>query len=236
MKADFIGGPADVSQSKGRGGARRYCRGTRRSPWASSCPCWPATWRPTPTRCAGNVFCNGQTSNIALMMINFFRGNTAKALYYPIPILAFFFGTVFATLLRSHRFKLRWARVEMLIFALEFALLFIVGFIPPGAGGATRWSTSWSRSPRPCSTRSSARRAACPYASIFCTGNLRTAAEYFSAFHRPARPQGRRHLRALSDDHRLLRRGRVRQRLAFDAVERPLHLGRLPAADRHHPR
>ena len=37
----------------------------------------------------GNVFCNGQTSNIALMMINFFRGNTAKALYYPIPILAF---------------------------------------------------------------------------------------------------------------------------------------------------
>ena len=33
----------------------------------------------------GNVFCNGQTSNIALMMINFFRGNTAKALYYPDP-------------------------------------------------------------------------------------------------------------------------------------------------------
>ena len=56
----------------------------------------------------GNVFCNGQTSNIALMMINFFRGNTAKALYYPIPILAFFFGTVFASFLRSHRFKLRW--------------------------------------------------------------------------------------------------------------------------------
>ena len=82
----------------------------------------------------GNVFCNGQTSNIALMMINFFRGNTAKALYYPIPILAFFFGTVFATLLRRHRFKLRWARVEMLIFSLEFALLFIVGFIPQGAG------------------------------------------------------------------------------------------------------
>ena len=67
-------------------------------------------------------------------MINFFRGNTAKALYYPDPILAFFFGTVFATLLRRHRFKLRWARVEMLIFSLEFALLFIVGFIPQGAG------------------------------------------------------------------------------------------------------
>ena len=128
----------------------------------------------------GNVFCNGQTSNIALMMINFFRGNTAKALYYPIPILAFFFGTVFAALLRSRRFKLRWARVEMLIFALEFALLFIVGFIPQGAGDTvvnimvtftTAVQYEVFREARGLS-----------YASIFCTGNLRTAAEYFSAF------------------------------------------------------
>ena len=126
------------------------------------------------------MFCNGQTSNIALMMINFFRGNTAKALYYPIPILAFFFGTVFATLLRRHRFKLRWARVEMLIFSLEFALLFIVGFIPQGAGDTvvnilvtftTAVQYEVFREARGLS-----------YASIFCTGNLRTAAEYFAAF------------------------------------------------------
>lgn len=128
----------------------------------------------------GNVFCNGQTSNIALMMINFFRGNTAKALYYPIPILAFFFGTVFAAFLRGRRFKLRWARVEMLIFVLEMVLLFVIGFIPQGAGDTpanimvtfiTAVQYEVFREARGLS-----------YASIFCTGNLRTAAEYFYAF------------------------------------------------------
>ena len=129
----------------------------------------------------GNVFCNGQTSNIALMMINFFRGNTAKALYYPIPILAFFFGTVFATLLRRHRFKLRWARVEMLIFSLEFALLFIVGFIPQGAGDTGGQHSGHLHHP---AVQYEVFREArgLSYASIFCTGNLRTAAEYFAAF------------------------------------------------------
>ena len=181
----------------------------------------------------GNVFCNGQTSNIALMMINFFRGNTAKALYYPIPILAFFFGTVFASFLRSHRFKLRWARVEMLIFALEFALLFIIGFIPQGGGDTvvnimvtftTAVQYEVFREARGLS-----------YASIFCTGNLRSAAEYFYAFVGGHDRKAGAHLRPLPDDHRLLRRGRVRQRLAVDVVERALRMGRLPAAYRHHP-
>ena len=114
------------------------------------------------------------------MMINFFRGNSAKALYYPIPILAFFFGTVFATLLRSHRFKLRWARVEMLIFSLEFVLLLIVGFIPQGAGDtAVNIMVTFTTAVQYEVFREAN---GLSYASIFCTGNLRTAAEYFSAF------------------------------------------------------
>ena len=82
----------------------------------------------------GGVFCNGQTSNIALMMINFVRGDFSRALYYPIPIAAFFFGIVFAAFLRSHMHNLKWARVEMLFLLLEMALLFIVGFVPQGGG------------------------------------------------------------------------------------------------------
>ena len=68
----------------------------------------------------------------------------------------------------------------MLIFALEFALLFIIGFIPQGGGDTvvnimvtftTAVQYEVFREARGLS-----------YASIFCTGNLRSAAEYFYAF------------------------------------------------------
>ena len=128
----------------------------------------------------GGVFCNGQTSNIALMMINFVRGDFSRALYYPIPIAAFFFGIVFAAFLRSHMHNLKWARVEMLFLLLEMTLLFIVGFVPQG-GGDTPVNIVVTFI---CAVQYEIFRETrgLPYASIFCTGNLRTAAEYFYAF------------------------------------------------------
>lgn len=128
----------------------------------------------------GGVFCNGQTSNIALMMINFVRGDFARALYYPIPILAFFFGIVFAAFLRGQLHTLRWARLEMLILLLEMGLLFVVGFVPQG-GGDTPVNILVTFI---CAVQYEIFRETrgLPYASIFCTGNLRTAAEYFYAF------------------------------------------------------
>ncbi len=128
----------------------------------------------------GGVFCNGQTSNIALMMIHFVRGNFAQALYYPIPILAFFFGIVFAAYLRGHMPNLRWARVEMLILLLEMGLLFVVGFVPQGNGDTpVNILVTFI-----CAVQYEIFRETrgLPYASIFCTGNLRTAAEYFYVF------------------------------------------------------
>ena len=128
----------------------------------------------------GGVFCNGQTSNIALMMINFVRGDFARALYYPIPILAFFFGIVFAAFLRGQLHTLRWARLEMLILLLEMGLLFVVGFVPQG-GGDTPVNILVTFI---CAVQYEIFRETrgLPYASIFCTGNLRTAAEYFYVF------------------------------------------------------
>ncbi len=128
----------------------------------------------------GGVFCNGQTSNIALMMINFMRGDFSAALYYPIPIMAFFFGIVFAAFLRGQMHNLRWARVEMLILLLETALLFAVGFVPRG-GGDTPVNIAVTFL---CAVQYEIFRETrgLPYASIFCTGNLRTAAEYFYVF------------------------------------------------------
>lgn len=128
----------------------------------------------------GGVFCNGQTANIAMMMLSFAKGDVSKALYYPIPILAFFFGIVFAAFLRDRVVKLKYVRWELVFLLLEAALLFLVGLVPE------------TMSPMPvnitvtfiCAVQYATFRETrgLPYASIFCTGNLRTSAEYFYVF------------------------------------------------------
>jgi len=128
----------------------------------------------------GGVFCNGQTANIALMALAFARGDMPKALSYPIPILSFFVGIVFAAQLRERISGIRRFRWEAAILLMEAALLFLVGLVP----------LTYAHAPVNvlvtfiCAVQYEIFRETrgLPYASIFCTGNLRSAAEHFRAF------------------------------------------------------
>jgi len=128
----------------------------------------------------GGVFCNGQTANIALMALAFARGDISKALSYPIPILSFFVGIVFAAGLRERISDIRRFRWEAAILLMEAALLFLVGLVPLTVPHApVNILVTFI-----CAVQYEVFRETrgLPYASIFCTGNLRSAAEHFRAF------------------------------------------------------
>ena len=53
----------------------------------------------------GGVFANAQTGNMVLLMLQISEGQWMKALYYIIPIIAFFSGVVVTELVKLHE---RW--------------------------------------------------------------------------------------------------------------------------------
>lgn len=81
----------------------------------------------------GGAFSNAQTGNIALMAIEFGKGNWQKALYFLIPIGAYILGSMTAELmprkLRGHG-KLHWSTLLPL---LEMGMVILMGFIPATA-------------------------------------------------------------------------------------------------------
>lgn len=78
----------------------------------------------------GGVFSNAQTANIVMMSISFGKGEFRKALYYLIPISAYFLGAFISELflLPSKRIgRLRWSTCFI---GFESIVLFAIGFIP----------------------------------------------------------------------------------------------------------
>ena len=81
----------------------------------------------------GGTFCNAQTANIAMMAIAFGQGRWSDALYFIIPICAYFMGAFLSELLLEpdhHIGKLRW---DTCLVMIEMVVLFIIGFIPMSA-------------------------------------------------------------------------------------------------------
>ena len=124
----------------------------------------------------GSVFCNAQTSNLALMTLHLVQGNIRQGLYYPIPIVEFFLGTLLALQLRDRLInsRIHWESVLILI---EAAILFLIGFVPLSAPNAIANVTISFI----CAMQYETFRVAggLPYASTFITGNLRMTAEHF---------------------------------------------------------
>ena len=56
--------------------------------------------------CRGQVFANAQTGNMVLFGIKMMEGHIIQALYYALPILAFFIGIVIAEMRRKKDFCL----------------------------------------------------------------------------------------------------------------------------------
>ncbi|MDE5853278.1 MAG: DUF1275 domain-containing protein [Oscillospiraceae bacterium] len=120
----------------------------------------------------GGVFANAQTGNMVLFSVNFARGNWVDSTYFLIPIFAFGSG-VFVTNVLSKKFSNKhfW-NFERIILSSEIIILLIVGFLPLSLPhGIVNVTVSFV-----CSIQFNAFRKVrnMPYASIMCTGNLRS--------------------------------------------------------------
>lgn len=123
----------------------------------------------------GGVFANAQTGNIALMAIYFVAGNVRQALFYPLPILAFVAGVLLSAHMRRRCSDLQFVRWEHILVGIEIALLFGVGLLPRWVNsGVTTVMVAFL-----CSMQYSTFRKinGAPYATTFCTNNLRLAAQ-----------------------------------------------------------
>lgn len=125
--------------------------------------------------CRGHVFANAQTGNIVLLGIKIANGEWTQALYYIIPILAFFFGILSAELIKN-RFRqsqsLHWRQI---IIAIEVAVLAIVSLIPQGSlDMLANTLVSFVSSLQVDSFRKMNDN---NYVTTMCTGNLRSATE-----------------------------------------------------------
>ena len=123
----------------------------------------------------GGVFANAQTGNMVLMMLQISKGQWLNALYYIVPVLAFFTGVVVTGFVKLHE---RWHEQVLII---ESVLLFLIGFYPISWPPMIVNITIAFISAMQVSSFRALRGTA--YATTFCTGNLRSAAEQLTVFY-----------------------------------------------------
>lgn len=130
--------------------------------------------------CWGGVFANAQTGNIVLLAVDAARGETMKAVYYLIPVTAFFLGVLAAEWIRTHCPSDKLMQWENIILLMEILLMLVIGFLPAQTPNAVVVVTiSFICSMQVHSFR---KIMGAPYATTVCTGNLRSAAEDFFQF------------------------------------------------------
>ena len=78
----------------------------------------------------GGVFCNAQTANFVMMAIAFGKGQWAHGFYFLIPVTAYFLGAVISEILPSPIKEKHHFRWDTWLVAIEFAILFAIGFMP----------------------------------------------------------------------------------------------------------
>ena len=126
----------------------------------------------------GQVFATGQTANIALVALRLLQGEYLHMVQTLVPIVASFLGMFLAEHL-LHRVlgedDLRWRRYVLM---MELGILFLVGWIPESAPNfLANTLISVTAAMQFCCFRNLAEGAA--YATIFCTGNMRSCAEMY---------------------------------------------------------
>lgn len=132
------------------------------------------------------VFSNAQTGNVVLMSQHMMMGEWGRALHYLFPIIAFAFGVLVAEQI-GHKYKkakkIHWRQI---IVAMEFTILFAVGFIPSSCNMIATMLVSFA-----CAMQVQAFRKmhGYGYASTMCIGNLRSGTESLSVYMREKRPE-----------------------------------------------
>jgi uncharacterized membrane protein YoaK (UPF0700 family) len=126
----------------------------------------------------GNVFATGQTGNLILSVIHLTEGNLLQSLYPLIPISAFWVGNYFAWQIYHNHFKdkpFHWKRTVLFI---ESIILLLTGFIPSSYPNViANLLVSFAASLQFCAFRTFHDTE--NYASVFCTGNMRSCADHF---------------------------------------------------------
>ena len=126
----------------------------------------------------GQVFATGQTGNFVLVAVNLVQGNYLQMLRALTPIVSFWVGVFLAQQLLHKVFvenNTRWRRNILL---MELGLLFLVGWIPGNVPDIlANTLISLTAAMQFCCFRNIGENAA--YATVFCTGNMRTCAEMY---------------------------------------------------------
>lgn len=126
----------------------------------------------------GQVFATGQTGNFTLMAIRLVQRDLEGFLHTALAIIAFWIGIfvcwhVFYTLAKED--DKRWKK---LVLVIEFVLLAIVGLLPDTVPDfLVNPVISLSAAFQFCTFRKLGKKDT--YASVFCTGNMRTCAENY---------------------------------------------------------
>ncbi|MBO8458320.1 MAG: DUF1275 domain-containing protein [Spirochaetes bacterium] len=124
----------------------------------------------------GGVFCNAQTANFVLLAIALGQGHWKNALYYLLPISAYFGGTVLSEFF-PERLKqqgsLRW---DTVLVGIEIVIILGLGFLPETAPfQITQIAINFIASMQ-YNTFRQARNI--PMATTFCTNHLRQTGIY----------------------------------------------------------
>ena len=131
----------------------------------------------------GGVFANAQTANLILMTLGLATGKGAQALKYLVPILFFFCGVTLSEL-ALHAGKKRRSdfRAHAPVLAGEAAALVLIGALPAAADDTlVNALASFAAALQFDNFR---KLEGNPFATAFCTGNLRSATEHL--FHAAA--------------------------------------------------
>lgn len=122
----------------------------------------------------GGVFCNAQTGNVVMLIIECVEGEFLSGLRYLYSIIAYICGIILSTVIPGRFKKINWALV---VAALETVALVLLAFIPEGASD---WYTYVSVA-FICSvqynTFTNLRGVA--LATTFCTNNIRQTVIHF---------------------------------------------------------
>ena len=125
------------------------------------------------------VFSNAQTGNVVLMSQHMMMGEWGTAIHYLFPVIAFALGVLMAEKIGHKYKKARKIHWRQIIVAIEFVILFVVGFIPSDYNMLATMLVSFA-----CSMQVQAFRKVhgYGYASTMCIGNLRSGTESLSVY------------------------------------------------------
>jgi len=119
----------------------------------------------------GGVFCNAQTANFVLFAMALGNGQWSHALYYLIPMSAYFLGAFLSESLAYHIKRLHLIRWDTLLIFLEMLAVVFLGLLPESAS----FQISQITINFICSMQYNTFRQtqSIPMATTFCTNHLR---------------------------------------------------------------